>query len=481
MNKAVKDLLGYSPEEFLKLDFRRIVDHENLSKAEEKLRMQAQGEIANTGPYELLARGKAGKPLWVEINSRVIMSDSRPVGVHGTARDVTERKTAETDRLRLVTAIQQAAEGVVITDPSGTIVYVNPAFEDITGFAPHEAIGHNPRILKSGVHDNLFYGNLWKTIKAGQVWGGHFINKRKDGSHYEEEATISPVKDDSGKIINYVAVKRDVSSEVLLQKQLLEAQKMEAVGTLAGGIAHDFNNLLQVINGYAEMALLKIRKGDRSHSELSEIKQAAKSAAELTQGLLTFSRRVESKLRPIDLNHELKKVAKLLARTLPKMIEIDMSLSEQLYTVLVDPSQLQQVIVNLAVNARDAMPNKGKIVIETRNVRLDSDYCKTHLGTSPGDYVALTISDNGVGMDEQTRRHIFEPFFTTKETGKGTGLGLAIVFGIIKSHGGNIICYSEPGTGTTFKIYLPSVEAARAQSQAEQERPLPGGTGKPSY
>ncbi|MBI5248572.1 MAG: PAS domain S-box protein, partial [Desulfomonile tiedjei] len=476
VNNAARDLLGYSTDEFLKLNFRQIADPEYLNRTEENFRKKAEGEVSKTGPYELLVRTKDGSPVWVEVNSRIIMRDGMPVGVHGNARDITERKAAETERLRLVTAIEQAAEVVLITDPDGTIVYVNPAFEQITGYNRHEAIGCNPRILKSGLQDDSVYSDLWNTISDGRVWSGHFINKRKDGTLFEEEATISPVKDDSGRIVNYVAVKRDVSNEVLLQKQLLEAQKMEAVGTLAGGIAHDFNNLLQVINGYAEMALFEIKKGHPGHSELLEIKAAARSAAELTQGLLTFSRRVESKLRPVDLNQELANVAKLLTRTLPKMIKITMSLAEPLDTVNADPAQLQQVVMNLAVNARDAMPKGGKLLIETRNVLLDKEYCKSHLDTEPGHYVVLTISDNGIGMDEKTRRHIFDPFFTTKETGKGTGLGLSIVFGIIRSHGGNVICYSEPGQGTTFKIYLPAVTGEWVREIEEQHEILAGGT-----
>jgi two-component system, cell cycle sensor histidine kinase and response regulator CckA len=254
----------------------------------------------------------------------------------------------------------------------------------------------------------------------------------------------------------------------LLQKQLIEAQKMEAIGTLAGGIAHDFNNLLQVINGYAEIAMFRIKEGDVGYSALLEIRRAARSAAELTQGLLTFSRRVESKLRPVDLNQELQEVAKMLARTLPKMIEIEMDLFEPLDTVNSDPAQLQQVVMNLAVNARDAMPNGGRLSIETKNVHLDEEYCKSYLEVSPGNYVLLSISDSGTGMDEETRKHIFDPFFTTKETGKGTGLGLSIVFGIVKSHGGNILCHSEPGHGTTFKVYLPALGKTRDVAETMQ-------------
>ena len=371
--------------------------------------------------------------------------------------EITDRKRAEADRLLLAAAIEQVPDTVQITDADGKVLYVNPAFERITGFSRAEVVGQDAGLTASGAHDEEFCRHMWNTVMNGRVWSGNLVNKKKDGTLFEEEVSIAPVMDQSGRIVNCVAVKRDVTTEELLRKQLFAAQKMEAVGTLAGGIAHDFNNLLQVITGYAEMALYYIEEGQQGHSELLEIKNAARSAGELTRGLLMFSRRIESNLKPVDLNQELVSVSKILARTLPKLIDIHMDLSEPLRPVKADPVQLQQVVMNLALNARDAMPVGGILSIATRNVNLDEEYCRSHLGTRPGKYVVLTVSDTGPGMDEKTRQHIFDPFFTTKEPGKGTGLGLAIVFGIVKSHGGNIICYSEPGSGTIFKVYLPAI------------------------
>jgi PAS domain S-box-containing protein len=427
-----------------------------------------------------------------EVEYRIVRPDGQVRAVHsfgevtrdksgrarrmiGSMQDITERKRADEQLIRLFTAVEHAGETIVVTDSAGTILYVNPAFENTTGYERQEVIGRNPRILQSGKQDRAFYQHMWDTLLSGQVWRGRFTNKRKDGTLYEETATISPIRDEGGRVANYVAVKRDVTGESLLQRQLIQAQKMEAIGTLAGGIAHDFNNLLQVINGYAEMALFRIKEGDAGYSALLEIRRAARSAAELTQGLLTFSRRVESKLRPVDLNQELQEVAKMLTRTLPKMIEIEMDLFEPLDTVNSDPAQLQQVVMNLAVNARDAMPNGGRLSISTKNVYFDEEYCKSYLELSPGNYVLLSISDSGTGMDEETRKHIFDPFFTTKETGKGTGLGLSIVFGIVKSHGGNIQCFSEPGHGTSFKIYLPALRKTHGVAETPQLAAYPGG------
>lgn len=244
-----------------------------------------------------------------------------------------------------------------------------------------------------------------------------------------------------------------------LHNQLVQAQKMEAVGILSGGIAHDFNNLLQVIEGYSDLALLHTQQEEAVHQQLNEIKKAAQRAAELTKGLLTFGRRIESKLRPVNVNHEIQQVAGMLSRTIPKMIDMQISLVENVQTISGDPSQLQQVLMNLALNARDAMPEGGTLTIKTENLELDEDYCRKHLGTKPGLYVLISVSDSGLGMDQKTKDLIFDPFFTTKEAGKGTGLGLSIAYGIIKSHGGHIICDSTPGQGTSFRIYLPALEA----------------------
>ncbi len=269
----------------------------------------------------------------------------------------------------------------------------------------------------------------------------------------------------------------DITERKQLQAQLLHAHKMEAVGTLAGGIAHDFNNLLQVILGYTQMILLNSIEGDPRFACLKGIEKAGLRATELTQQLLTFSRKLDSVLKPVDLNHEIVQMEKLLKRTIPKMIDIKLDLDDTLEIVNADPTQIGQVLMNLAINARDAMPDGGRLIIETGNVVLKEDFCRVNIGAVPGKYVTLTFSDTGHGMDKETLDHIFEPFYTTKETGKGTGLGLAMVYGIVKNHGGYITCHSEVDSGTTFKIYLPVIEQTLDEEQESGPKTmLEGGT-----
>ncbi|MBI5572493.1 MAG: PAS domain S-box protein [Desulfomonile tiedjei] len=371
------------------------------------------------------------------------------------------------ERERLVSAIEQAAEAVVITDVEGTIHYVNPAFESITGYTREEAIGRNPRILKSGEHDDAFYQQLWDTIQGGDTWSGRLINRRKDGRLFHEEATISPVKDPSGKITDFVAVKRDITEHLELSRQLSQAQKMEAVGTLAGGVAHDFNNLLQVVLGYSELVLSDEHLPAVYRADLERINHAARNGADLVQRLLTFSRKTEVKPRPLNLNRRIEQFQKMLSRTIPKMIRIRLVLAGDLAAINADPTQIEQILMNLAVNARDAMPEGGRLTIQTENATLEEHYARTHLGAMPGPYVLLTVSDTGQGMDKGTVQHIFEPFFTTKGPGEGTGLGLAMVYGIVQQHGGYIMCYSEPDKGTAFKMYFPALVSEEESRQPE--------------
>lgn len=379
------------------------------------------------------------------------------------AIDITEQKRTEGAMRSLATAIEQAAETIVITDLDGTIQYCNPAFEKITGYSKKEAIGLNPRVLKSGKHTQEFYEQMWATIKQGQVWTGHLTNKKKDGSFYEEDATISPIRDSSGRLSGFVAVKRDVTERLQLEDQLRQAQKLESIGRLAGGVAHDFNNLLTVINGYGGFLLKGLKAGDPLRPYANEIIVAGERAASLTKQLLAFSRKQVIEPRVLDLNITILESVPMLRRLIGEDIDLETYLDESLGKVLADPDQIHQVIMNLAVNARDAMPNGGTLDIETTNVELDQANTATmRHAVTPGLYVLVSVTDTGHGMDETTRQQIFEPFFTTKDVGKGTGLGLSMVYGIIRQSGGWVEVQSEVGVGTSFKTYLPRIDACPA-------------------
>ena len=255
----------------------------------------------------------------------------------------------------------------------------------------------------------------------------------------------------------------DVSETKSLRAQLYQAQKMEAIGTLAGGIAHDFNNLLTVVTGYGELLLAAKKPGDSEYEDLQKICSAGRRGAELVRGLLTLGRKAQSKPAPLNLNRSVEQSTMLLERTIVKMLEIEVILEEDLAIIHADPTQMDQILMNLAVNARDAMPRGGRLTIETKNVVLDKEYCRSQVEAREGPHVMLRVTDTGLGMDEETRERIFEPFFSTKDPGRGTGLGLAMVFGIVKQHGGHITCESQPGHGTTFRIYFPVSEGEPAQ------------------
>ncbi len=407
-----------------------------------------------------------GHPIAVEFVSNVYLVDQNKV-IQCNIRDITARKRTDAERKRLMAAIEQTGEIIVMTDARGGIQFVNPAFERTTGYTREEVVGQNPRILQSGQQDELFYQTLWDTISGGSTWAGRMVNKRKDGSLYTEEMTISPVRDASGRIINYVAVKRDLTEHLRLTDQLLQAQKMEAVGLLAGGVAHDFNNMLSVIIGHAEIASSHADPAQTLHAHLTEILKAAGRATDLTRQLLAFARKQTIVPKVLDLNEAVAGMLKMLQRLIGEDIDLSWQPMADLWPIKVDPSQIDQILANLCVNARDAIPGVGKLTIQTENITIDEDYCALNAGFMPGEYVLLAVSDDGCGMDKDTLSHLFEPFFTTKGPGKGTGLGLATVYGIVKQNSGFINVYSEPDQGTTFRIYLP-----RHAGKAEQPRTI---------
>lgn len=389
-----------------------------------------------------------------------------------------QRRQAEAQLRKLSAAVEQTPEVVVITDSAANIEYVNPAFTRITGYTLEEVLGKNPRIIKSGETPLEVYQDLWQTIISGREWRGVLHNRRKDGTLFWERAVISAIRDAAGVITNFVAVKEDITAQKVLENQLYQAQKMESIGRLAGGVAHDFNNMLMVISGYTDMILMQIKSDDPHYPCLQEIRNAARRSANLTRQLLAFARKQAVAPVVLDMNDTIAGMLKMLRRLIGEDIELAWLPGSGLWKVKVDPSQVDQLLANLAVNARDAIAGVGKVSIKTENVVRDASYCIAHQGCTPGEYVTLTVSDTGTGMDREVLEHIFEPFFTTKEEGKGTGLGLATVYGIVKQNMGFVDVDSEPGRGTTFTIHLPRfVEEAAAGAAAQRpEEALPKGT-----
>ncbi len=410
---------------------------------------------------------KDGSIAWVNVNVTVILdSGGRPLRTMATIEDITERRNSAEEKKRLATALEQAAESVIITDCSGTILYANPAFERVSGYSRAEVVGKNPRLLKSGKQDERFYEQLWKTLGRGDIWAGHFINKKKDGTFYEEDATISPVRDEHGQVVSYVAIKLDVSRQKQLESQLLQSQKLEAIGQLAGGVAHDFNNILSVIMLQNEMLVSRNDLSSEVQEALGEIRVAAERAAKLTRQLLLFSRRQVMQPRLLDLNEVVAGLLKMLQRLIGEDLQIHLILHPAPLVTNADPAMLEQVLLNLAVNARDAMPAGGRLVVQTSAKVLDEDSARERDEAAPGPYVCLTVSDTGSGIPPDVMPRIFEPFFTTKGPGKGTGLGLATVFGIVKQHHGWIDVESEPGQGTKFHVFFPAAKEPMAEASS---------------
>lgn len=364
---------------------------------------------------------------------------------------------AEESLRKLSQAVEQSPDMVMVTSHNGTIEYVNPAFEQLSGYTREEVLGKTPRILKSGEQGPEVYQDIWRTLLGGNVYRGILVNRRKNGDLYHIEQSICPVRDPQGKISHFIATGRDLTERVRLEAQLTQAQKMNAIGRLAGGVAHDFNNLLTIITSYSEMALDEIAPGSSLSSKIQEILLAARRAAELTRQLLAFSRKQPRSLRLADLNEIIGTIAKTLPRLIGEDIEFNFIPGQGLGRARVDPVQIEQILMNLASNARDAMPQGGEFRIETSNVVLnDRDITFKHMNMPLGRYALISVSDNGEGIAPEHLPHIFEPFYTTKRSG-GTGLGLATVYGIVKQNKGFVWVYSELKKGTIFKIYLPCV------------------------
>ena len=458
-NEAAVQFYGYGKEELLGKSMTEII----ALPGDQVLQMLRK---ATDGPHYIQLRHRlaSGEIRDVELSRG-------PINVDGTTylfsiiHDITARKAAEEairegdEKLQAITST--ATDAIILIDDTGNVSYWNTAAEKMFGYDDDEMLGRNLEIIIPPQYRDAHKKGFKRFTESGH---GPMIGKvyevsalRKDGSEFPIELSISGLLL-KGKW-HSAGVVRDITGRRNLEEQLRQAQKMEAIGTLAGGVAHDFNNILTAIIGFGSLLTMKMAKNDPMLHDVNQILAAADRAATLTQSLLTFSRKTPIETKPVSLNSIISKVEKLLVRFIREDIELTSTLAAEELTVMADPAQIEQILINLVANARDAMPKGGKLRICTDIVELDREFIRVHGYGTPGRYASLTCSDTGSGMDKETAQRIFEPFFTTKETGKGTGLGLAIVYGIVQRHNGYINCYSEPGMGTTFRIYLPLTEA----------------------
>lgn len=411
------------------------------------------------------------KPTYEELEKRIADLE------RGALEQAKESKRVQEVYLSL---LNSSADAVVIYDLYGRTVHTSPAFTDLFGWTLQELKGELIPFVPESEKDAT--SEIIRDLLASGKPCRNFETRRytKDRRLLDVSMAASLYLDEEGNPAGVLSILRDVSEKKLLEAQLLQAHKMEAVGTLAGGISHDFNNILQIISGYVQILLLNMSSSDPDYYKLQAIEKAAQKGSDLTKRLLIFSRKVEAELRPVDLNHAVLQVVRLLERTIPKMIQIETNLASDLRVINADPLQLEQIMMNLGVNARDAMREGGRLFLQTSNVALDETFCRTHVGSRVGEYVELKITDTGHGIKPELQEHIFEPFFTTKGIGEGSGLGLAMVYGIVKNHGGYINFESIPGKGTSFHIYFPilSVETEIFVPDDRKKDEVLGGKGE---
>jgi two-component system cell cycle sensor histidine kinase/response regulator CckA len=421
------------------------------------LRTGEEGQVLNRR-VELTGLRRDGTEFPIELSICALKRRGSYV-FNALIADITERKRAEENRVRLASIVESSEDAIIGKTLDGIVMSWNRAAERMFGYTPEEAIGKPIGLLIPQDHPDE-ESQISARVKRGEhVTHFETVRRRKDGKEINIALTISPIEDGAGMIIGFSKIARDITEQKALEAQLRQSQKMEGVGQLAGGIAHDFNNLLTVINSYSAMVLGELDFSNYLvRNWIEQIKEAGHRAASLTRQLLMFSRQQVLEPKVVDLNEVTSNTAKLLRRLIGEDITQVLCLHPALGRVKIDPGQMEQIIMNLAVNARDAMPGGGELTIETGNVELDNAYARKHALVQPGPYVMLAVSDTGCGMDADTQARIFEPFFTTKGPGKGTGLGLATVYGIVKQSGGNIWVNSELGKGTTLKIYLPRVD-----------------------
>ena len=469
VNRTDLEMLGYTSEELIGQPIWK------LNVGEEIVREQVLAKLAGALPpgqnLERIYKKKDGTIFPVLIQDRLTLDEKGQIsGIRCTIQDITEHKQSEEalrqSEERYRTILENIEDGYYEVDLPGNFTFFNDSLCRMLGYSRDELIGMgNDRYTDQENRKKLFqaFNRVYRTGEPVKGFDWEVI--RKDGRKLYGEVSVSLIRSSTGEPVGFRGIARDITERkraekemAALQEQLTQSQKMEAVGRLAGGIAHDFNNLLTVIKGYTQLSLLDLKENNPLWENIQEIQKATERAANLTRQLLAFSRRQILDPKVLDLNSLLRDTEKMLRRMIGEDIELVTRLSEGLGKVKIDPGQIEQVVLNLAVNARDAMPSGGKLTIETANAQSDEGYALTHLGLTPGHYVRLSVSDTGVGMSREVQEKAFDPFFTTKEKGKGTGLGLSTVHGIVTQSGGKIWVYSDPGHGTTFKIYFPTIE-----------------------
>lgn len=466
-NSAAEQIFGYRKEQVLGMGppYSRITPPEARTSVLGILERIRAGDMGAHQVNENLTAD--GRTIICEWNNTPLMdADGSFIGMVSIAQDITGRRDAEQALQLRDRAIQAATQGILITDLAqrdNPIIYVSPGFEKLTGYSAAEVVGRNCRFLQGPGTDRETVARLRSAIGNGQSCTVELLNYRKDGTSFWNELSISPVRDEQGRLTHFVGSQMDVTARRKLEEQLRQVQKMEAVGRLAGGVAHDFNNLLTIINGYSELIQDSLAPDNPLAEHVEQIKQAGERAAALTKQLLAFSRKQMMRPVVLDLNLLIPNMQKMVHRLIGEDVELTFRLDPDLRKIQADKGQMEQVLLNLILNARDAMPDGGSLVVETGNVDLDDGYVATHSECRPGPHVLLCVSDTGCGMDKETVARIFEPFFTTKEADKGTGLGLATVYGIVRQSNGHIEVSSEPGQGTTFKIYLPADPAGASE------------------
>jgi len=473
-NTAALGLIGISADTARGMSLLDLAAPEYREAAKQAWDAVASGGAPGAMQVEVLRAD--GTRIPVEIRASRFTDTGGRLCLMGVARDVSERRRADEERALLGGALEQAAEIAIITDTEGTIQYVNPAFERVTGYGRQEAIGKNPRLLKSGAQNPDIYRLLWDTLTAGGVFAGTIVNRKKNGETFVAEMQISPVRDAGGRVTHYVCLQRDVTREQDLEEQLRQAQKMEAIGLLAGGIAHDFNNLLSVILTNATLVKEDLPPASPGQGCLTDLMDATNQGAAMVRKLLAFSRRERLSPALVRVASALGDIARTLRRLLPASITVKLEPGTSDPAIMADAGALEQIVLNLATNARDAMPEGGTLTLQLGEVdlRLEEE-ALVHGIDQPGHYACVAVTDTGHGMDAATSARAFEPFFTTKSQGAGTGLGLAMVFVVMRQHHGFVHLYSEPGRGTTVRLFFPVVTDPGAEP-AQTAPGLPGGS-----